>query len=162
MKRKMSSSTGCPLDFNTQEDVAEILQVVLDELKGLSVGASDLISNTQRVTISCDTCFCSSMTEETHNIVTLPVLSDIQTSFNNFLSPESLTSQNKWFCPSCNILSERTRETCVINSAQFLVIMLRRFSNQGSTLLKNEDVFNCASIGTTQHLRVPVLVMGKS
>ena len=156
LKRKISSSTVSPFDFNTQQDVAEILQVVLDEVKGLSVAACDLISNTQRITTSSDTCFCSAMTEETHNIVTLPVLSDIQTSFNKFLSPESLTSENKWFCPSCSKFSESTRETFVINSAQFLIIMLCRFSNQGPTLLKNEDKFNCASSGTTKHLTVPV------
>ena len=36
-------------DFNTQQDVAEILQVVLDELKCASLAASQLISNTHKI-----------------------------------------------------------------------------------------------------------------
>ena len=34
-----------PLDYNSKQDVAKILQVVLDELKGVSLAASSLISN---------------------------------------------------------------------------------------------------------------------
>ena len=45
LKRKLSNLRGVPFDFNTQQDVAEILQVVLDELKGVSLAVSQLISN---------------------------------------------------------------------------------------------------------------------
>ena len=47
LKRKLSNWREVPFDFNTQQDVAEILQVVLDELKGVSLAASQLISNTK-------------------------------------------------------------------------------------------------------------------
>ena len=47
LRRKLSIIRGVPFDFNTQQDVAEILQAVLDELKGLSL-ASHLICNTQK------------------------------------------------------------------------------------------------------------------
>ena len=40
LKRKLSNLRGVPVDFNTQQDVAAILQVVLDELKGVSLAAS--------------------------------------------------------------------------------------------------------------------------
>ena len=56
LKRKLSNLRGVPFDFNTQQDVAEILQVVLDELKGVSLAASQLISNTQKITVSYNTC----------------------------------------------------------------------------------------------------------
>ena len=125
----------------------------LDEMKGVSVVATDLISNTQRTTIACNKCFCSTMSEETLDILPLPIVSDIQTSFNSYLSPEILSCQNKWFCPSCNALFESTREIHIIRSAPILIILLRRFSNQGQTLLKNEDSFNCIQ---SQHLSVPV------
>ena len=45
LKRKLSHLRGVPFDFNTQQDVAEILQVVLDEIKGVPLAASQLISN---------------------------------------------------------------------------------------------------------------------
>ena len=46
LKRKLSNLGRVPFDFNTQQDEAEILQVVLDELKCVSLAASQLISNT--------------------------------------------------------------------------------------------------------------------
>ena len=99
LQRKLSNLRGVPFDFNTQQDVAEILQVVLDELKGVSLAASQLISNTQKITVSCNTCFCFSESEKNLDILTLPVSADIQASISQFLKPELLSSHNKWFCP---------------------------------------------------------------
>ena len=149
--RRNLSTTAVPFDFNCQQDVAEILQVVLDEVKGTSLAARDLISTTQQTTVFCNKCLCSTMSEETLDILPLPVLSDIQTSLNTFLSPETLSSQNKWFCPSCNTLSESTKETQIICSPPILIIQLRRFSNQGSSLIKNEDLFKCILDDPTKH-----------
>ena len=158
LKRKLSIIRGVPFNFNTQQDVAEILQVVLDELKGISIAASHLICNTQKITVSCNTCFCSSVSEENLDIVTLPVSADIQTSMNQFLKPQILTSQNKWFCPSCNLLCESTRETCIINSAPILIIQLCRFSNQGGQLVKNENFFSCTQSESNKDLTVPITI----
>ena len=157
LKRKLSIIRGVPSDFNTQQqDVAEILQVVLDEVKGISLAASHLICNTQKITVSCNTCFCSTLSEENLDIMTLPESTDIQTSMNQFLKPEILSSQNKWFCPSCNLLSESTRETCIINSAPILIIQLCRFSNQGGQLVKNENFFSCTRSESNKDLTFPI------
>ena len=77
LKRKLSIIRGVPFDFNTQEDVAEILQVVLDELKGTSIAASHLICKTQKNTVSCNAYFCLSVSEQNLDILTLPVSADI-------------------------------------------------------------------------------------
>ena len=124
LKRKLSNLRGVPFDSNTQQDVAEILQVVLDELKGISVAASQLISTTQEITVSCNACFYFSESEQNLDILTLPVSADIQASISQFLKPEILSSHNKWFCPSYKALSESTRETFIINSAPILIIQL--------------------------------------
>ena len=79
-------------NFNTQQDVEEILQVVLDELKDISIAASHLVCNKEKITVSCNTCSCSSLLEENLDLVTLPVSADIQTSMNQFLKPDILTS----------------------------------------------------------------------
>ena len=50
-KLGLSSTRDTPFDFNSQQDLAEILQVVLDELKDVSLAASSLISNTLRTTV---------------------------------------------------------------------------------------------------------------
>ena len=138
--------------------MAEILQVVLDELKDISIAPSHLICNSQKITVFCNACFCSSVSEENLDIVTLPVSADIQTSMNQFLKPEILTSQNKWFCPSCNLLCESTRETCIINSAPILIIQLCRFSNQGGQLVKNENFFICNQSESNKDLTVPITI----
>ena len=157
LKRKLSI-IRVPLAFNTQQDVAEILQVVLDEVKGISLAASHFICNTQKITVSCNSCFYHSVSEENLDIVTLPVSTDIQTSMNQFLKPEILPSQNKWFCPSCNLLSESTRETCIINSAPILIIQLCRFSNQGGQLVENENFFSCTQSESNKDLTVPITI----
>ena len=97
------------------------------------------------------------MSEENLDIVTLPVSGDIQTSMNQFLKREILTSHNKWFCPSCN-LCESTRETCIVNSAPILIIQLCRFSNQGGQLVKNENFFSCTRGEPNKDLTVPITV----
>ena len=57
LKRSLSSVKITHFDFNSQQDVAEILQVVLDELKGVSLAASSLISNTLRTAVFCSTSY---------------------------------------------------------------------------------------------------------
>ena len=49
--RKISESPHAPFNFNSQQDAAEVLQFVTDELKSTSVAASDLISNTIRINV---------------------------------------------------------------------------------------------------------------
>ena len=57
-----------------------ILEVALDELKGVSLAASSLIFNTLRATVSCHTCLCSSVSEENLDILSLQVSPGIQAS----------------------------------------------------------------------------------
>ena len=71
--------------------MAEILQVVLDELNGVSLAAKHLISRTKKITVSCNTYFYCSVPEQNLDILTLPVSANIQTSIN----PQFLSSYNK-------------------------------------------------------------------
>ena len=57
---KILEPRHAPFNFNSQQDAAEVLQFVIHELKGTSVAASDLISNTIRINVSCNQCFCFS------------------------------------------------------------------------------------------------------
>ena len=66
--------------------------------------------------------------------------------------------QNKWICPSCNLLSESTRETCIINSAPILIIQLCRFSNHGGKLVKNENFFSSMQSESNKDLPVPITI----
>ena len=77
---------------------------------------------------------------------------------NQFVKPEILTSQNRWFCPSRNLLCESTRETYIINSAPILIIQLCRFSNQGGQLVKNENFFSFTQIESNKDLTVSIAI----
>ena len=107
---KISESRHAPFNFNSQQDAAEMLQFVTDELKGTSLAASDLISNTIRINASCNQCFCSSAKEKKLDILTIPLPPNIDSSFSKLLKPEILNSVNKWFCPSCISLTASTRK----------------------------------------------------
>ena len=108
--------------------------------------------------MSSNTCLCSSVSEENLDILPLQVSTGIQTSIKQFLSPEILSSGNKWFRPLCNTLSESTRETCVMNSAPILAIQLCRFSNQGGQLVKDETLVSCTQSQFGQYLTVPITI----
>ena len=47
----MSDICNDPFDFNSRQDAVEVLEVVLDNLRGTSVLANDLVSNTLRTPI---------------------------------------------------------------------------------------------------------------
>ena len=79
LARKISESRHGPFNFNSQQDVAEVLQFVIDELKSTSVAASDLISNTIRINV-----LCFSAKEEILDILTMPLSPNINSSFSKF------------------------------------------------------------------------------
>ena len=141
---KISESRHAPFNSNSQQDAAEVLQFVIDELKGTSVAASDLISNTIRINVSCNQCFCFSAKEEKVDILTIPLSPNINSSFSKFWKPAILDSDNKWFCWSCHCLTESTRETSIISSGFILLIQLSWFSTSHSRLIKDQQVFNCS------------------
>ena len=70
---KISGSRHAPFNFNSQQDAAEVLQFVIDELRATSVAASDFISNTIRINVSCNQCFCFSAKKEKLDILTIPL-----------------------------------------------------------------------------------------
>ena len=108
--------------------------------------------------MSCNTGLSSSVSEENLDILSLQVSTYVQTSLKQFLSPEILSSENKWFCPSCKTLSESTRETCVMNFAPLLAILLCPFSNQGGQLVKDETLVSCTQSQFSQYLTVPMTI----
>ena len=139
---KISESRHAHFNFNSQQDAPEVLQFVIDEVKGTSVAAGDLISNTIRINVLCNQYFCFSAKEEKLNILIFVLSPNINSSFSKVLKPEILESHNKWFCPSCNCLTESTRKTSIISSG--LVIQLSQFFTSHSMEIKDQQVFNCS------------------
>ena len=122
-----STTFNVSFDFNSHQDAVEVLQVVLDDFKGTLVLANDLVSNALRTTITCNTCLCSVAKEGKYDTLPLPISNKIKTSFDNLLGSETLSSENKWFCPFCDTLTESTRETSITNFLDHTAIKDEQF-----------------------------------
>ena len=88
LHRKLSTNKQIPFQFNTQQDVPEILQVVFDELKGDSTIASDIFVTTST---TCDTCGCCNIDKVKLDIIPLPQAKSISLSLDRYISPENLS-----------------------------------------------------------------------
>ena len=156
LERSISLSHGTAFDFNSQHDVPEMLHVVLDELKGMSPRADSLIATTTQTSITCDTCFCSSVKERKDDMLLLPTSKHVSSSFTKLLQTESLSGDNKWFCPQCSSYQISTKETSIISCGQILIVHLSRYLDSGNNVfIKNTDFVECLP-ETTHVLRVPI------
>ena len=61
-------------------------------------------------------------------------------SLDKLLDSETLSSQNKCFCPSCDTLTESTKETSITNSSSVLIVQLTRFSILDNRAIKEEHI----------------------
>ena len=86
LSREQSTNKQVPFQFNTQQDLSEILQVVLDELKGHSAIASNILTTYVKTSRTCDTCGFCSIKEVKLFISPLPLDKSISLSLNRLLS----------------------------------------------------------------------------
>ena len=151
LHRKLSTNKQLPFQWNTQQDVPEILQVVLDELKAHSTIARNILATSARISTTCSTCGCCNIDEVKLDILLLPLTKSISLSLDRYLSSENLNGVNKWFCPACKEIMGSTREARTVNSGSVLVLQLRRYDKFKGAVIKNNRV-NCCS----EKLRLPI------
>ena len=154
LHRKLSTNEQVPFQFNTQQDVPDILQVVLDELKGYSTIVSNILATSVRTSTTCDGCGCCNIDEVKLDIIPLTLAKSIFLSLDRYLSSKNLTGVNKWFFPACNGFMESTRETRIVDSGSVLVLQLLRYDNFKGAVIKNNMRVNCCS----ETLRLPIAV----
>ena len=82
---------------------------MLDELKGHSTIACNILATFVRTSTTCDTCSCN-IEEVKADIIPLPLAKSTFLSLDRFLSSENLTGDNKWFCLACNGFMDSMRE----------------------------------------------------
>lgn len=85
-------------------------KIVVDELKGVSQVADNIISSTVQTSVTCNACLCCDIQEENFDIITLPVTSPVPKSIQKFLALEELMDSKRWFCSSCNDLTNSTKK----------------------------------------------------
>ena len=71
---------------NSQQDVPEVLNYLLDNFCGMSVLAQHQIKVVIRNRITCTNCLQSDDREDIHMIVKLNVAENVKDAFNNFLN----------------------------------------------------------------------------
>ena len=140
--QKISSIRERPFNFNTQQDVPEVLLVIHDELKGLSPLADSILSTTVCSSITCDTCFCSSVQEKL-DMLHLSPKKHISSSLNHFLQSENFTRQIKWLCPQCYALQDSCKETSITCAGRVLILHLSRYSNLNGNINKDTKLVEC-------------------
>ena len=140
---KMSLIHNHPFNFNTQQDVPEILQVLLDEITGTSVLANNLLKSTIRTSISCTSCLCDSENEESISILQVPTENTISRSIQTLLKSEVLQGDNSWFCPGCQTKRESLKDRRIVTCAEILVIQLKRFLLSNGHVSKDTRIVSC-------------------
>ena len=103
---------------------------------------------------TCNVCLGSSLVEENHDIIPLPMSSSIIKSFSKFVAPEELSSENIWFCPYCNKQTPSTREVSIKSCGPVLIVQLNRFSTFQGKVTKDDSFFQCLPPATG--LKIPI------
>ena len=147
--KKLSTNKQVPFQFNTQQDVPEILPAVLDELKSHSATVCNILATSVK-NLNNMWRRCCNIDEEKLDII--PLVHIYFLSLDRYLSSENLAGVNKWFCPACNGFMDNTRETKTVDSGSALVLQLLRYDNFKGPVIKNNMWVNFCS----ETLRLPI------
>ena len=138
---------------NSQQDAAEVLEHVLNELMGDSVVAGTTISIKNRISISCNSCFNSLQTEDICFVLQLTVCSDIQTSLNSVFISECLQGENAPFCHLCASKQDAESQLSICEVGCYVIVQLKRFFMIDGVATKN-----AAPVVCSPYLSVPFRV----
>ena len=152
LRNKITKDRGSPFSFNSQEDVPETLQTVIDELKGISLLAGSIISSTLQTSVTCNVCLCCNLQEEKFDIITLPLTLSVSESIKKFLEAEELTGANRWFCTSCKDLINSTKKIKFIKVGTIVIFQLQLYIMFRGNPIKDNRKVTCSS----NPLKIPV------
>ena len=125
---------------NSQQDVLEILNYILDNFCGISVLAQDQIRVVIRKRITCMNCLQSDDREDIHMIVKLNVAKNVNTAFDNFLNEEVILDRE---CPVCFSKHNASLEKKVVIVGKYFIIQLKRYLLNDGGWVKDMSLVNC-------------------
>ena len=117
---------------------------MIEEFKGLSQ-AADIISSTLQTSVTSGICICCNIQEEKFDIITLPLTLFVLESIETFQEPEELPGGNKWFCPSCNDLTNNTKEIKFIKVGTIMIFQLQCYIMFRGNVIKDNRKAKCSS-----------------
>ena len=134
-----------------QQDAAEVLSSIFEELFTVGISAMNMVKVSSRVTITCCKCNSDNVQEDSTAILQVPVEANLQSSLNVFPAPELLSEENSYFCHVCQ--SHQSAEVChkLSSIGKFLILQTKRFTQNGSALGKHLQKVVCSPL-----LSVPV------
>ena len=136
---------GRSFDLHAQQDVAEVLEILLEELSGPSIITSVVYNIKSLVSTICHTCHQLNRTEDILPILRLPVLKDFPTSLAKLLETESLSGPNAPYCNICSGVSESDSKVSLTGVGNRLIVQLNRFFVSNGTVTKNSAPFSVSS-----------------
>ena len=92
---------GRSFDLHAQQDVAEVLEILLEELTGPSIITSAAYNIKSLTSTTCHTCHQLNRTKDILPTLRLPVLKDFAASLAKVLETESLIEFNAPYCNIC-------------------------------------------------------------
>ena len=142
------------VDFNVfqQQDAAEALTYILEELSSISPSANNIVEKSFRVTITCQKCNQDNLKEDSTKVLQVPVEANLQSSLNKFLAPEVLCGENAYFCNFCQSHEAAFVSYNLSSVGQFLILQTKRFSQSRSGFVKHLHKIAC-----NQYLSVPIV-----
>ena len=129
-----------------QQDAAEILSYILEELCGESIYASESIRIHIRQTISCTACQQYTSAEDSS-----PVSGSIQNSLNSYLESNFLRGENEFFCNIYSSNNQALADHEISKVGDCLIIQLKHFLVFNQAVTKDITKISC-----TPTLTVPV------
>ena len=149
-------------DLHAQQDVAEVLEILLEVLTGPSIITSAAYNMKSLTTTICHTCHQLNKTENILPRLCFSVLEDFPTLLAKVLETESLIGFNAPYCNICLALRENNSKLSLTTAENCLIVQL--------TVTKNSALFfvsSCIEVVTeieekvffTRNLILPVLLI---
>ena len=111
-------------DLYQQQDAAEIIGYILDELFVQSALSQGMVNVSLKNSFTCHTCCECVINEDLTSILSLPIKSSIQSALSNSLNSENLLSANSFFCNVCSSYKQVTLDHEVVSCGKYLIIQL--------------------------------------
>ena len=138
LKSHVDRITGkCDFDIYKQQDVVEVLSFLCNEIGERMIGTRFKMQIRTLTTTTCTECKHQVTSDDNLYILPVSITSSLQDSISNFLQPEFLHGENKWFCPKCSENCNSDRVTHFVDLPDILIIQLKRFSHADGRMLKD-------------------------
>ena len=127
---------------NSQQDVPEVLNYLLDNFCGISVLSQDQIKVVIRNMITCMNCLQSDDRQDIHMILKLNVAGNVNPAFKNYLNEEVILNRE---CPVCLSKHNASLEKRVVVAGKYVIIHLKRYLLNDGGWVKDMSLVNCVS-----------------